>query len=137
MISSAFLGAALRTISKTRRGTQVLCNAGLKVNAEKSTFCALEIELLGYILIRDGIKPQSNKVQAILAIQPPTNVKELRHFLGMAQYSVTSGQDIAKCLPLSPQWLESAVRSKSQEPKGPKRCPGIGMRSIKKSFQSH
>jgi hypothetical protein len=50
------------------------------------TFCALEIEYLGYILTRDGIKPQSNKVQAILAIQWPKNVKELRHFLGMMQY---------------------------------------------------
>ncbi len=45
-----------------------LCDAGLKVNAEKLTFCAHEIEYLGYILTRDGIKPQSNKVQAILAI---------------------------------------------------------------------
>jgi hypothetical protein len=63
-----------------------LCNAGLKVNAEKSTFCALEIEYLRYILTRDGIKPQSNKVQAILAIQLPMNVKELRRFLGMVQY---------------------------------------------------
>ncbi len=57
-----------------------LHNAGLKVNTEKSTFFALEIEYLGYILTRDGIKLQSNKVQAILAIQLPTNVKELRHF---------------------------------------------------------
>ena len=63
-----------------------LCNAGLKVNTEKLTFCALEIENTGYILTRDGIKPQSNKVQAILAIQPPTNVKQLRHFQGMVQY---------------------------------------------------
>jgi hypothetical protein len=54
---------------------------GLKANAEKSTFCALEIEYLGYILTRDGIKPQSNKVQAILAIKPPKNVEQLRHFL--------------------------------------------------------
>jgi hypothetical protein len=50
------------------------------------TFYALEIESPGYILTRDGIKPQSNKVQAILAIQPPINVKQLRHFLGMVQY---------------------------------------------------
>jgi hypothetical protein len=63
-----------------------LCDAGLKVNAEKLTFCTLEIEYLRYILTRDGIEPQSNKVQAILAIQPPTNVKQLRHFLGMVQY---------------------------------------------------
>ncbi len=63
-----------------------LCNSGLKVNAEKLTFFALEIEYLGYILTRDGIKPQSNKVQAILAIQPPKGVKQLRCFLGMVQY---------------------------------------------------
>ncbi len=63
-----------------------LCNTGLKVNAAKLTFCALEIEYLGYVLTRDGIKPQSNKVQAILAIKPPTGVKQLRHFLGMVQY---------------------------------------------------
>jgi hypothetical protein len=63
-----------------------LCNAGLKVNMEPSTFCALEIEYLGYILTRDGITPQSNKVQAILTIQLPQNVKELRDFLGMVQY---------------------------------------------------
>jgi hypothetical protein len=50
------------------------------------TFCALGIEHLGYVLTRDGIKPQSNKVQAILVIEPPTGVKQLRHFLGMVQY---------------------------------------------------
>ncbi len=44
-----------------------LCDVGLEVNADKSTFCALEIEYLGYLLTKDGIKPQSNKVQAILA----------------------------------------------------------------------
>jgi hypothetical protein len=62
------------------------CDVGLKVNADKSTFCALEIEYLGYVLTKDGIKPQSNKVQAILVIQPPKGVKQLRHFLGMVQY---------------------------------------------------
>ncbi len=63
-----------------------LRNTGIKVNAAKSTFCALEIEYLGYLLTRDGIKSQSNKVQAILAIKPPTGVELLRHFLGMVQY---------------------------------------------------
>jgi hypothetical protein len=63
-----------------------LRDAGLKVNAAKSTFCAHEIENLGYILTREGIKPQSKKVQAILALNLPNNVKELRHFFGMVQY---------------------------------------------------
>jgi hypothetical protein len=39
-----------------------LCDAGLKINAAKSAFCAQEIEYLGYILTRGGIKPQPNKV---------------------------------------------------------------------------
>ncbi len=63
-----------------------LHDAGLKVNATKSSFCAHEIEYLGYILTREGIKPQPKKVQAILALSPPNNLKELRHFLGMVQY---------------------------------------------------
>ncbi len=63
-----------------------LRNAGLKVNAAKLTFCTLEIEYLSYVLTRDGIKPQSNKVQAIVAIKPPTGVRQLRHFLGIVQY---------------------------------------------------
>jgi hypothetical protein len=44
------------------------------------------MEYLGYMLTRGGIKPQIKTVQAILAINPPNNVKELRHFLGMVQY---------------------------------------------------
>jgi hypothetical protein len=58
-------------LEKLEEVLRQLCNAGLKVNAEKSTFCALEIEYLGYVLTRDGIRPQSNKVQAILAIKRP------------------------------------------------------------------
>jgi hypothetical protein len=56
----------------------ILHNAGLKVNAAKSLFCTHEIEYLGYILTRDGIKPQLKKVQAILALNLPNNVKEIR-----------------------------------------------------------
>jgi hypothetical protein len=73
-------------LEKLEEVLRQLCGAGLKFNAAKSTFCTLEIEYLGHVLTRDGIKPQSNKVQAILAIRPPTGVKQLRHFLGMVQY---------------------------------------------------
>ncbi len=64
-------------LEKLEEVLRQLCNAGLKVNAVKSTFCALEIEYLGYVLTRDSIKPQINKVQAILAIKLPTGVKQL------------------------------------------------------------
>ena len=35
---------------------------------------------------RDGIKPQPEKCQAILALKPPSSVKDLQKFLGMVQY---------------------------------------------------
>ncbi len=54
-----------------------LRNAGLKINATNSVFCAQETEYLGYILTRNGIKPQPKKVQAILALNLPNKVKEL------------------------------------------------------------
>jgi hypothetical protein len=73
-------------LDKLEEVLKQLRDAGLKVNADKSAFCALEIEYLGYVLSKDGIKPQSNKVQAILMIQPPKGVKQLRHLLGMVQY---------------------------------------------------
>ncbi len=52
-----------------------LHDAGLKVNAAKWFFCTHEIEYLGYMLTRGGIKPQITKVQAVLVINPPDNVK--------------------------------------------------------------
>ena len=45
-----------------------------------------KIKYLGYVLTRDGIEPQTKKVDATLALQPPTAVKRLRTFLGMVNY---------------------------------------------------
>jgi hypothetical protein len=89
-------------LDKLRKVLTRLQDAGLKVNADKSKFCAHETEYLGYILTRDGIKPQSNKIEAILAIHPPTNVKELRRFLGMVQYYRDMWMRRSKCLHLLP-----------------------------------
>jgi hypothetical protein len=54
-----------------------LHKAGLKVNATKSVFCAQATEYLEYILTKGGIEPQPKKVQAILLLNPPNNIKEL------------------------------------------------------------
>ena len=48
-----------------------------KVNVGKSSFLTNKIEYLGHILTREGIKPQPKNVQAVLALNPPTNIKEL------------------------------------------------------------
>ena len=58
----------------------------LHVNVKKSSFTLHEIEYLGYVLLRDGIKPQPEKVSAILSLNESQNVKEVRRFLGIVQY---------------------------------------------------
>ncbi len=54
-----------------------LRDAGLKVNAAKSLFCAHEIDdtLVIYWPAEKGSNPNQKKVQAILALNPPNNVK--------------------------------------------------------------
>jgi hypothetical protein len=100
-----------------------LCDAGLKVNAEILTLCALETEYLGYILTRDGIKPQSNQVQAILAIQPSTNVKQLRHFLGMVQYYCDCWARRSKMLAPLTSLVGECGQTKVTRAKGTKKVP--------------
>ena len=78
-----------------------LQDANLKVNARKSNFCAIETEYLGYILSRDGIKPQPKKVQSILALTHPKMSKTSTDFLAWYNTIKVFGQDAAKCLPHS------------------------------------
>ena len=60
--------------------------AGLKVNAPKSFFARAEVEYLGYIITRHGVKPQPRKVEAIQKIAEPKTKRELRRFIGMVNY---------------------------------------------------
>ncbi len=99
-----------------------LRNAGLKV-AKKMTFCALEIEYLGYVLTRDGIKPQSNKKQAKLAIKPTTWVRQLRHFLGVVQYYHDLWAKQSKTLVLLTSLVGECGQTKTNKAKGTKKVP--------------
>jgi hypothetical protein len=65
---------------------KILSDKGLRVNAEKSTFCATEIEYLGYWISWSGIQPIPKKVEATKNMVRPTTRKELRRFFGMVNY---------------------------------------------------
>ena len=54
-------------LTKLEQVLTQLQQARLKCNAPKCKFCAEELEYLGYLLTRDGIKPQSKKINSILA----------------------------------------------------------------------
>ncbi len=110
-------------LEKLEEVLRQLCDAGLKVNAEKSTFCALEIDYLGYILTRDCIKPQSNKVQAIHMIQLPKGVKQLQHFLGMVQYYCDLWARWSKMLATLTSLVGECSQIKVTKVKGTKKVP--------------
>jgi len=60
-----------------------ISNAGLTLNKEKCIFGVTKINFLGQSVDSDGIKPDPRKVQAIHEMKPPSNLTELRRFLGM------------------------------------------------------
>ena len=64
-----------------------LLGAGRSVNFAKCIFGAARQEFLGMIVDSSGIRPSPSKVEAIEKIPPPSNVEELRAFLGMIGYS--------------------------------------------------
>ena len=73
-------------LEKVEKVLQRLQKAGLKVNAKKSSFCRTEVEYLGYLITREGIKPQAKKVQALHNMSTPRTRTELRSFLGLVNY---------------------------------------------------
>ena len=59
---------------------------GLAVSPEKCVWKAEEVEFLGYIIGRNGISMSQDKVEAVLAWERPTSIKEVQSFLGFANF---------------------------------------------------
>ena len=64
----------------------VIENAGLKLKQNKCKFMVEEVEYLGILLGSDGIKTDPIKTRSVMDAKSPTNVKELRAFLGAVTY---------------------------------------------------
>jgi hypothetical protein len=59
---------------------------GLAVSAEKYVWRVTEVEFLGYIIGRNGIKMSAEKVEAILEWKSPSSLAEVQSFLGFANF---------------------------------------------------
>ena len=73
-------------VQHLREVLERLRDVGLQLKPSKCFFELPEIELLGNIVSAAGIRPQPSKVQAIVGLAPPTDVKAVRSFLGMTGY---------------------------------------------------
>ena len=63
-----------------------LKKAGLKVKVSKCDFLMSQVKYLGHVISSKGISPDPEKTKAIEKLNPPTSVKGVRSFVGMASY---------------------------------------------------
>ncbi len=63
-----------------------LQNAGMRLNKSKCFFLHSSIEYLGHVVDEKGIHPTEDKVLAIKEASAPTNLTQLRLFLGLLNY---------------------------------------------------
>ena len=58
-------------------------SAGATLNPEKCEFRKEQLKFLGHIIDASGIRPDPDKVSAVVEMSAPNNISELRRFMGM------------------------------------------------------
>ena len=59
---------------------------GLKLSPEKCKFFQSRVKCLGHVISAEGVTTDPDKIDAVRSWAVPTNVKELKSFLGLAGY---------------------------------------------------
>jgi 8-oxo-dGTP pyrophosphatase MutT (NUDIX family)/predicted aspartyl protease len=60
--------------------------ANLRLKAEKCYFAATELQFLGHVVGKEGVKPDPEKVDKMVNYPEPKNIRELRGVLGLFSY---------------------------------------------------
>ena len=63
-----------------------LQQAGLRLKAKKCLFLRDEVSYLGHVVTSQGIKPDQAKTEKIRDYPAPTDISQVRQFLGLASY---------------------------------------------------
>jgi len=72
-----------RTVKEVLKRLQ---NNGLAISPEKCVWKTTEVEFLGYVIGRNGIRMADGKVQAVLDWKTPESLTEVQSFLGFANF---------------------------------------------------
>ena len=65
-----------------------LYDENLAISLHKCEFCLIEITWLGYKINAEGIKPTKRKTDAIIQLENPKTLKQLRSFLGSIHHLI-------------------------------------------------
>ena len=60
--------------------------AGLSLKLGKCKFCHDDLKFLGYRVTPEGILPDTDKISALLAFPVPSDMRQVRQFLGLTSY---------------------------------------------------
>lgn len=63
-----------------------LAEANLSLNWEKCCFCRPQLKYLGYIVNKNGLQVDPEKVSSIMDFPAPRTVRQVRRFLGLASW---------------------------------------------------
>ena len=73
-------------LSNLAKVLERLDSKGLRVNKRKCAFMCPEIVFCGYKIDKDGLHKTEEKIDAVLEAPQPTNITQLRAFLGLINY---------------------------------------------------
>ena len=62
------------------------CEFNVAINPSKCIFGSTSLEFLGYLVDKDGYKPDPNRLAPLLSVHSPTNFGELNSLVGSLQY---------------------------------------------------
>ena len=58
----------------------------MKIKCSKCEFFKSKVHYLGYLVGTDSVQPLPEKLAAIQALEPPRNIEELWHILGLVRF---------------------------------------------------